>query len=141
MNKPHLCTTLGVLLTALTATSASAQSQGLSFPSIPNGRLPLEQYSATLGVGTPDGQLMRRTPTSWDSVTLVGRRSAGANGARYYAATPEPNTTLQCPMPVAQRDSLALPAIPVAPSPAESAVAGRLRGCENPLKVRARPSR
>lgn len=139
MKSPTSIACMTAVLISAAVTSLHAQSYRIVRPR--SATMPLELYSASLGVGTPAGELRTRS----DVDTMVARRqrdiiaamlaSAPATTAVAVGADSQPTATrLTCPMPVSVRDSASVPSMPVVKSPARAVIAGSIAGCQNTLR-------
>ncbi len=122
-----------VLTLALTPVLAASQNAELSVQ-LPSGqslsgRLPLEQYAASLGIGTPAGALLRQELPRLALVRVPERRAIESRSL----PSPSPAPIRECPMPVMRPDTVATDRMPVMKLPSNAPTAGVIRGCENPL--------
>lgn len=136
MKSPTSIACMTAVLISAAVTSLHAQSYRIVRPR--SATMPLELYSASLGVGTPAGELRTRS----DVDTMVARRQRdiiaamlASAPATTAAADSQSNATIPtCPMPVFARDSASVSAMPVVKSPVRAAITGTIIGCQNTLR-------
>ncbi len=130
------------VLCLLVVSAAGAQAQGSDSTMARNVDAPapvtLQDFTATLGVAAPSGQLVRSRALSPGMKRLYAAMESMREGQlrSVVAAPPTGDTSIVCPMPVARVDSATLSPMPVVTPTAELPIAGRLKGCENPLGPR-----
>jgi hypothetical protein len=132
----------GVVIFTLTVTPGLAAAQATQARAQSVGRgLPLEQYTASLGIATPAGELRSATPNwSWRTRTPE-TRDGESHAAPTPTRGPSSAAAVQCPMPIVRPDttvrrSLTIMMVPSRDGDTASVIgspAGVIRGCENPL--------
>ncbi len=128
------------VLVALLLSAASVEAQVADTTTTAHFRSPapvtLQDFTASLGVTVPWGQLVRNPASTPPVVRSWVAPTSLRPGASVSPIAPPAVDTLQCPMPIARVDTATLSPMPVALPTADLPIAGQLKGCENPLRSR-----